>query len=316
MKSVIEDKLKNLLSDISINKSRVLFAPPIIFLCGGVTEEENIPPSNSVREHLLWYMDNNHTDIASQIEMAETFKDWLHDAIYKNLLTFEDEIAQIASLVVIILESPGAIAEFGSFCINVELQKKLVIFISEKHYEEDSFIRLGPIRYMESLNDFSVYSYPWDEENLNDTVNDCLSEMATDIKKRVDRQGKSELFNESNSGHIAFLIFEIIKIYRALKFNEIINYLSYLGLEINKVKVRRLLFLLNKLGLVDNKKRGHLTYYYCIKDQQRISFASTTGQSNFDINYTKMATMQHYLTSDKEMNRLKIISNASGKMEQ
>src|SRR5690606_20140493 len=48
------------------------------------------------------------------------------------------------------LESPGAIAELGLFSALEEFQEKLLIFVDNAHYQADSFIRLGPIQYLEN----------------------------------------------------------------------------------------------------------------------------------------------------------------------
>ena len=57
-------------------------------------------------------------------------------------------LAKSVHAIVIILESPGAIAELGSFANHKELRDRLVVVIDEKYRKAKSFIILGPVRYI------------------------------------------------------------------------------------------------------------------------------------------------------------------------
>lgn len=72
----------------------------------------------------LRYVSSIECNLIDQITLAEEFKDWIHDSVYKDLLDFENDIAHISSLIVIVLESPGALAELGLFVRNKVLNKK------------------------------------------------------------------------------------------------------------------------------------------------------------------------------------------------
>ncbi|WP_152529087.1 hypothetical protein [Stutzerimonas azotifigens] len=119
---------------------------------------------------------------------------------------------------------------------------------------------------------------------------ECLSDL-----------DKTEAFSLSNNGHVAFLVFEIIKLYRALKFGEIEKYLSSLNVSLQRDKLRRMLFLLEKLSLVKSVKRGHQDYYWACSEVGKISLAK------LDYSKAKVAAMQFYALSDSEKQRFEVI---------
>src|SRR5690606_5982796 len=91
----------------------------------------------------------------------EEITDWHADGVYQNLMEYEADLAGICSLVVIILESPGAIAELGAFSQLEDLSHRLMVITSDS-FSQDSFIELGILRHIRSKNnEGSVRVYPW-----------------------------------------------------------------------------------------------------------------------------------------------------------
>ncbi|MGP6429327.1 retron St85 family effector protein [Pseudomonas paraglycinae] len=299
-----DDKRLESLAHISLENSRVVLTHPILFLCGGQVDVKSAVPI-SVRGALVEYLHKAKCDLADSITLAEEFKDWIHDAIYKDLLAFESDIAHISSLIVIILESPGALAELGLFVKNKALKNKILVFVRQDHYEESSFIKLGPLRYLQGLKESSVCSYPWDNADLAGSLSCSLKEMREDILGAISNRGASEAFNIDNEGHIAFVIYEIVKIFRALKLMEIESYLQAIDISISRDKLRRLLFLLEKFNLIDSSKRGHVDYYYVTRDVVMVEFAG-----KFEPTKVKLAAQQYYASNDSESKRLHVIKSA------
>ncbi len=299
-----DDKRIDSLESIVLENSRVILTQPIIFLCGGQVDVKS-PAPLSVRGALIEYLHSVGCSLSDGIMLAEDFKDWTHDAIYRDLLIFESDIAHISSLIVIILESPGALAELGLFVKNKSLKNKILVFIEQKHYEQNSFIRLGPLKYLEELKEASVCAYPWDDENLQISLRPSLKDMREDILSAICSQDKSEAFSKDNEGHQSFALYELIKTFRALKLSEIENYAQKLEIPISREKLKRLLFLLKKFNLIDSKKRGHIEYYYAKADIKKIDFGG-----KFDATAAKLSAQQFYATNESESRRLGIIKEA------
>lgn len=77
---------------------------------------------------------------------------------------------------------------------------------------------------------------------------DCIEAIDIEFKKNRPKLTK---FDESNNGHIAMLLSELTYFFHALKLTEIINYLEYLGIILEKKKVKEIIYLLRKLKIID-----------------------------------------------------------------
>lgn len=297
----VDDQRKAHLAQISLERSRVNLSSPIIFLCGGLVDVKEVE-STSIRDAFLTYISTVGCETADQITLAENFKDWIHDSVYNDLLDFENDIAHISSVIVIVLESPGALAELGLFVRNHSLNKKLIIFVNDEHYNSESFISLGPLRYLETIEKRNVCAYPWDLSNIDESLKESLPEMHEDLLTTMGELDNSEAFDYKNDGHISFVLYEFIRLFRALKLSEIEMYAKEIGILLKREKVKRLLFLLRKFELISIGKRGHDEYYFPIKDIDKIHFGGS-----FDKNKVKMSTMQYYAFNDSESRRYNFI---------
>lgn len=294
---VNEDFRLKSLSSISIDSSHINLHPPKVFLFGGSLEEK------TVRSLLYNYILVKKQNLFNSLVIVEEFKDWLHDSIYPDLLTFESDLAETSTLVVISLESAGALAELGSFSVNEKLNQKTMVIICDHHHNQDSYIKLGPLR---QLKDENILSYPYVYDNLEESLNDYLEDIADCLSEFLENSKKSEKFNKESKGHIAFLIHDLVSTFKALKVREIKTYLSALGININTADLGRLLFLLEKLNLIKKKRGGRLDYYMSIDGSYRVEF-SNKEDSIFDRNDATLGAMAYYNTSKKEKVRLKVL---------
>lgn len=232
--------------------------------------------------------------------IPEDFKDWLHDSVYPDLLTFESDLAQTSTLIIIALESPGSIAELGSFSVNNGLKDKIITIISQHHHSQQSFITLGPLRQIPEVN---VYSYPYDHNSVTDSLDHYLSDIVNDINEHLSSIRKTEKFNKESNGHVALLIYDLLLIFKALKFGEILEYLRLLACERNQTITKRLLFLLKKLSLVSTKRIGNVDYFIALKTEHRINFSSKDKSKLFNRDSTIIGTAQYYTESNRERMR-------------
>lgn len=210
----------------------------------------------------------------------------------------------MASLIIIILESPGSLTELGIFAENKDIKNKILVIVNAKYHSESSFINLGPLRHLELLNDSSVYSYSWvdNEEKLNESLGDALECIREDALLRLADVSNTIAFNIKNDGHIAFLIFEIIKVLILLKLSEIDSFLKLLKIEIKRDKLKRLIFLLDKLGFIKDKRCGNQVYYYSISDKNKVNFGG-----HFNEKETTISANMFYAMSEDEKRRFSLI---------
>lgn len=166
---------------------KVNFSKKHIFVCGGVVDvKSQIPPS--FRDRFIQFSASENDEVAQAIILAESFKDYFKENTFSDLLVFEDEIANIASLVLIFLESPGSLVELGMFCSKPEFYKKLIIVAPQEQTEsEDSFIYLGPLEHIRRKEKDSVVIYPWPNSKTVKYNKDYLSDLLEHVSKKINR---------------------------------------------------------------------------------------------------------------------------------
>ena len=104
------------------------------------------------------------------------------------------------------------------------------------------------------------------------------------------------------------MIYEIVKVFRALKFMEIEAYLQAIDINVSRDKLKRLIFLLGKFNLIGRSKRGNVDYYFVILDIVMVEFAG-----KFEPTTVKVAALKYYSTNDGEEKRMHVIQSAYGK---
>jgi hypothetical protein len=78
-------------------------------------------------------------------------EDIFDEQIYQDkydLLSLENLLANSVDAVVMCVESPGSFAELGAFTNHNGLNNKLIVYMDKKYQKEDSFINLGPIKFL------------------------------------------------------------------------------------------------------------------------------------------------------------------------
>lgn len=270
---------------VDLAKTRVRPFEGFVFLCGG--QQESAPvPLRSVR-HMLYHelVSGRHSDVAARLKLAEEIQDWFRDGTYQDLLTFEEHLAGLSAVIVLIAESPGAVAELGAFSMSDTFLERMLVLVASVHYEAESFIRLGPIQRVENSAENNVLVYDWHERDYAgrsveryENLQPHLEEIVDAIKKFTSPSSSERVFKASDPSHIKFLICELCDIFGALNKTEIKRYLGELKLDPDMDTVSRYLFLLEKCDLLRIKASGHGRYYYAIDWRSRISFGFRPGE--------------------------------------
>lgn len=170
----------------------------IVFLCGGAISER--------RSQLILFLQRHRPDVV--VFKAEDV--WLQIAKKTNLnaLEMEDQLAQLADLVAVIVESPGTFAELGAFSLSPKLRKKLLPILDVKYRDHrDSFINSGPISWTDRDSLFSPTIYVDFE-----TVLEATAEFGERLG-RVTTKGKQTVEDLlSSPKHLLFLVCDLVSI--------------------------------------------------------------------------------------------------------
>ncbi|MGN6229199.1 MAG: retron St85 family effector protein [Dyella sp.] len=269
---------------LDLAKSRIRNLGGFVFLCGGPWALDSVPLYSA--RHLLYSeltSGRKYSDIAARIKFAEDIQDWFRDGVYTDLVLFEEHLAGLSDVIVLVVESAGAIAELGAFSMSDPIAQRLLVVVAEHHYEKESFIRLGPLKRIEDRNDRGVMVYDWqvaDGINIIDEPERLRGEVpaiAASIREFMKPGTGQQMFQRTDVAHQMLLICELVDLFGALPFTEIAHYLARLDIGVDEEQVKRFLFLLVKCDLLAIKPKGHGRYYYCHQWESRFSFAYKEG---------------------------------------
>jgi hypothetical protein len=137
-----------------------------------------------------------------------------------DLLDLENMLADSVNAVVIILESPGSIAELGAFSNNKRFAKKLLVIVDKKYKRQKSFIILGPIKYLnDTKNGKIIY---WDFKSKN--IGDLGEEIRRELRSIVNTTKVSDAL--SNPILLQTYILSVLHIFDSLSKDELIKVLN------------------------------------------------------------------------------------------
>lgn len=298
-----DDPRMRFLRLIEISNCRVLLAPHITFICGGPVDIS--ATSNHSIRNMFMNLSAGMSDKSEGFTLAENFKDW--QTGYSNLADFENDIASLASVIVVILESPGALAELGLFFANPELRRKMVVVVHRAHHASESFIKFGLLSPLETERQESVLVYEIDNKKIDEIEKDEVKEIVDDVFSINEKLDKTSLFNLNNRGHLIFLIFQIIDLFSILTFAEIELYINTLGATMRKKEITSGLYILRKFNLIEEEKRSSQVFYFVQSTtSNRVELSFRKDESNpdnprrYDARAVKLEVLAHYERATKE----------------
>ena len=250
---------------IDSNAFTVLNQPGYIFLCGGTLKDFDY----SLRAHFYKHKVLADPALSKRVKLAEEADQWYKSRkLFDDLLELEEYLAGLSACILLFVESPGAIAEFGAFSQMQLLQDKLLVVIEDSHFRQQSFIRNGLVAHAERTRPDSVLSYTWLKptgggHNVFDPagVSDTLDEVDQKVRKIITKKPKETRFRRDHHGHLMLLLADLIALNVIISQKELKTILQDLSVAIRANDLKKYLFLLDQLGLITAYRYGNLDYY-------------------------------------------------------
>lgn len=145
---------------------------PVLFLFGAAVSE----PRDSLRNYLRKRV------AGINLFYAERVWDLIASRNDRSALEMESDLANLADMLVIIVESPGTFAELGAFSLNKDLRKKILPIVDRQFQHKLSFISTGPLKWIDSDSIFGPTLY---------VSLDRVLEGAEEIENRIARIPKA-----------------------------------------------------------------------------------------------------------------------------
>jgi hypothetical protein len=116
-------EIQSFYGDLLLEKLRIIRPSKFVFMCGGaiVKTPPNARPEN-LRDY-LWRV--RPLRLAHPTVLAEDAFQLFRDSDYDDLISFEEDVARIAAVVLVIAESAGSVGELGAFASNNTIRQVL-----------------------------------------------------------------------------------------------------------------------------------------------------------------------------------------------
>ena len=158
MKSRLAAELAELYADLDRERLRVSRPSKFLFLFGGVVSNHvNAKPGN-LRDYIYRV---RRMRTRYQVVLAKKATQLYRDTAYGDLISFEEDIARIAAVVLVIAESSGSLAELGAFASNETICKAARVMIQEKSEADASLSVTDPVERVKKAKREYLGVYFW-----------------------------------------------------------------------------------------------------------------------------------------------------------
>lgn len=291
-----------LVTIVDMGRSHVYNPISSVLVCGGAYDVKKTSEAN-FRSVFLNLPKLDET-LPHNFILAEDINGFFPLGTYTDLLLLETDLAQLCEFIIVFSESFGSVAELGSFCMIDEIAHRLIVFISEKDYEEISFIKLGPLRHLENkYGKNRVCIIPNNiVTNLENSVEvrydkKKFSEIVLEsIKLATDQIGTKSSFDVSITGHIAKVMVGLIQTYGALEPDELEIMLTVIGAKLDNSRLMNLVLCCEKLGWIGSTRRGAREFLFPKSQTRAASFSFK--EKTFSIMSYKTKCREYYKDND------------------
>lgn len=273
------DALDKFLGEINRRKLRVRRPTKFVFLCGGVILQGAARPAANLRDY-LWRLKSIGDGETSYI-LAESAQQLYRDSGYSDLISFEEDIARIASVVLVISESAGSLAELGAFCSNQVISPVLRVIISERNFGQESFIRWGPVERVRLINRERVGVFPWILSDLGDFVaasaEPHFEEIVGFIDKQVEAAPSSTIYPDDREVAVFYDILWATYLADAITPTALFETVRRVHPKLSQSDFRRKLYSLRVAKWIEVVPYGGQDYYFLPEQQDPFQYAFNEG---------------------------------------
>jgi hypothetical protein len=271
-------QLRVLYDDLNLDGMRVFRPSKFMFLCGGfISKEEDAKPVN-LRDYLF-----RVRQIANRynIVLAEKATQLFRDSDYDDLISFEEDIARIASVVLVIAESPGSLAELGAFTANETIRNALRVVIQHHHEIAESFVRYGPIERIKNAKRANLAVYPW-RIHANGTLNVSSTrphykEIIKFLDEHVASVPTSTIFAKLGEAEIFYVIYWIIHLCLAVSTTQLRGYVQLILPDTSEELIKNKLYCMQLAGWIERRSYSNKDYLWALHDSDPFDYDFKPG---------------------------------------
>lgn len=236
----------------------------VVFLCGGRNSQRRKDLARYIKRH------------APHLFLFFAEDVWIHVSELQgiNSLAMETQLANLADVLIVIVESEGTFAELGAFAALHHLRAKLLPLIDRAHTNSDSFIITGPVAWVNQDSRFrpSIFC---NMTAIALSGNEVL-ERVNKIPTRGPLPSAQTMDFSQNPKHLLFLLSDLVAVIGPATTEQCKELLTHILGQRPAWNIESLLGLLTAIDLVRHFKLGSTTYYFRpLENGQLDSFQSS-----------------------------------------
>jgi hypothetical protein len=305
-------EIKSFFDDLLLEKLRIVRPSKFIFLCGGVIAKT---PTRSPPENLRDYLCRvRPLRLTHPTVLAEEAVQLFRDSDYSDLISFEEDLARIAAIVLVIAESAGSLAELGAFASNDTIRHVLRVVIQDEYERNESFVRYGPVQRVSKAKRNNLGVYPWKTKD-GKLVVASTSPHYTQIKKfisdHVEATPSRTQFTTLAESKLFYIIYWVIYICKAISFTNILSYIRQIEPTVTQSELNRKLYCMILAKWIGREAYSDKDYYFTRMDVDVFEYHFKPNARDKKVLRRKLAVYQaHELIEKLPQHVRKIAANA------
>lgn len=272
-------ELITLYEDLKQDGLRFTRPTKFIFFCGGAMSAA--PKSAGSFRHYLLNERAIGARLKGEVVLAEEANQLYRDTSYSDLITFEEDIARIAGLVLLVAESAGSLAELGAFAAVDTIRNNLAVLIQTTHYDAESFVRYGPIQKLMNDNQARIGVYPWKVSKsgalVKASARSHVGRITKFINEMINTRPNQEILKNNTDIRPFIFILWVLHLSNAISITDLHRYLDLIY-PIALKDLKNKLFCMSLARWVGNYTYENKTFWYSISGADPISkYSFNTG---------------------------------------
>ncbi|PDT06371.1 hypothetical protein CO666_01800 [Rhizobium chutanense] len=222
---------------------------------------------------------------------------------YEDILEFETDLAEISEIILLFCESEGSLAELGAFSVIEEIASRMLVIVRDKHWSGEgasSFVRLGPLRYLERKHGQSSV-FVIDDRDIGVAgsaagirIDVLRDQLQSPLASRLATIRNPTTFSSTRPGHIIKLIVGMVQEYGALTIDEIDELLLKLDVYVPSLKLKGYLLCAEAANWVVKKRKGSDDFYVARPLPDSVSIVTKTVRAVANKGRRRMAIREHW----------------------
>lgn len=276
--------VKNFTDAIDPGQTSVYQLPQHILVFGGrAGVGEKFKKDESCRHVFINKSEAIRPELARNFIIPESYPDWNLIDGYDNLVDFELDAGYLAKAIVLFVETPGSIAELGSFCMDDTLRQRLFVVVNQKHAKAaNSFIINGPVKLIKKhTEDLSVCVAEFIETPIR--FEDEVVHVLEALEEKIQSEISKPRFSTNRERDLFLLIADLVDLFRALLAVEIEELLLHFDVALEKKRLNQMIWQLKLFNLIQEVQVYGKTYYVAFKgkDHQFLDYTSKKEKKSF-----------------------------------